>query len=112
MQAIQCKESTSETVIVKSEQNRILKRNIGDLAIDGKINGEKNFVQNVASLGKVIKLLDSVFKYIVLYLFAEDLRSPARKEVKISHETHLRRELEQWKDLMNERGIHQSVAHG
>lgn len=40
MEAIQCKENTTETVIVKSEQNRILKRNIGDLAIDGKINGE------------------------------------------------------------------------
>lgn len=39
MQAIQCQENTTETVVVKSEQNRILKRNILDLAVDGKING-------------------------------------------------------------------------
>lgn len=42
--------------------------------------------------------------------FTEDFKSPVRKEVKVSHETHLRRELEQWKELMKERGIRRSVT--
>lgn len=44
MEAIQCQESTSQAMITKLEQNRVLKRNIGDLAIDGKINREYNYM--------------------------------------------------------------------
>lgn len=39
MEAIQCTENNSESVIVHTEPNRLLKRNIGELAIDGKLNG-------------------------------------------------------------------------
>lgn len=44
MEAIQCTENKSESVIVHTDQiqtepNRLLKRNIGELAIDGKLNG-------------------------------------------------------------------------
>ncbi|XP_055312408.1 uncharacterized protein LOC129574419 [Sitodiplosis mosellana] len=77
MEAIQCTENNTEAVTIQTEPNRLLKRNIGELAIDGKLN--------------------------------EDFKSPVRKEVKVSHETHLRRELDQWKELMKERGIRRSV---
>lgn len=39
MEAIQCQENSNETVTVKADQIRVLKRNIGDLAVDGKLNG-------------------------------------------------------------------------
>lgn len=44
------------------------------------------------------------------FFSAEDLRSPVRKEVKIGHERLLRRELEQWKELMKENELRQSVT--
>lgn len=44
--------------------------------------------------------------------FTVDLKSPARKEVRVCHKSHLRRELEQWKELMKETGIRQSVTTG
>lgn len=40
MEAIQFTENSMETVTAPIESNRLLKRNIGELAIDGKINGE------------------------------------------------------------------------
>lgn len=39
MEAIQSKENKTEAV-EKSEPNRFLKRNIGEVAIDSKINGK------------------------------------------------------------------------
>lgn len=41
MEAIQCREDGAEavSVAVTTDANRILKRNIGDLAVDGKLNG-------------------------------------------------------------------------
>lgn len=45
------------------------------------------------------------------FVCIEDFKSPARKEVKVCHETILRRELEQWKQLMTEHGIRQSVLY-
>lgn len=45
MEALQCKDeivqSNDEAMNLIPEQNRILKRNIGELAIDGKLNGMK-----------------------------------------------------------------------
>lgn len=43
MEALQCTEANTEAVIVAttSEPNRILKRNIGELAVDGKLNGKR-----------------------------------------------------------------------
>lgn len=43
--------------------------------------------------------------------YSEEPKSPARKEVKVSHEIHLRRELEQWKQLVHDDGIRQSIAY-
>ena len=43
MEAIQCTEDKSEAVVIHTEPNRLLKRNIGELAIDGKLNGETFF---------------------------------------------------------------------
>lgn len=39
MEAIQCTENATEAVML-GESSRVLKRNIGELAVDGKINGE------------------------------------------------------------------------
>ncbi|XP_031633168.1 uncharacterized protein LOC116346972 [Contarinia nasturtii] len=68
MEAIQCTETNNDVVLNDSDSNRLLKRNISELAKDGKLN--------------------------------EDFKSPLRKETKISHEAHIRRELEQWKQLL------------
>lgn len=44
-------------------------------------------------------------------LFLDNFKSPARKEAKVCHETYLRRELEQWKELIKEGGIQKSIAY-
>lgn len=40
-----------------------------------------------------------------MIFFSEEPKSPARKEVKVAHEIHLRREIEQWKQLVSDDGI-------
>lgn len=39
MEAIQCSETTTQSTVI-GESSRVLKRNIGELAVDGKINGK------------------------------------------------------------------------
>lgn len=111
MEALQCTEENTEAVIVAaaSEPNRILKRNIGELAVDGKLNGMNVWLKCFFLFRCHSNEIQMEMNCFAL-LFLENFKSPARKEAKISHEIYLRRELEQWKELMKEKGIQNSVA--
>lgn len=51
------------------------------------------------------------FTGIFNFFSSDEPKSPARKEVKVAHEIHLHRELEQWKQLVTDDGIRQSIIY-
>lgn len=86
-----------------NEFNRSLKRNIGELTMEIKINGKQCVNINRSFLLKSNSNFD--------FFFTEEPKSPARKEVKVAHEIHLRRELEQWKQLVNDDSMRKSIFY-
>lgn len=105
MEAVQLTEPNA-AVAEKTECNRSLKRNIGELVMEIKINGRHVCVCQCTRV-----LVSSLIFGFYFILFPEEPKSPARKEVKVAHEIHLRREVEQWKQLVNDDGIRQSIAY-
>lgn len=100
----------------KCEINRNLKRNIGELAMEIKINGKRLCVRVCLHLSVNWKT-KWIIKMFVLFCFhlshsppSDEPKSPARKEVKVAHEIHLHRELELWKQLVTDDKIRQSIT--